>query len=44
MIKSKDSTPREKCSYYKKYKAIYPPKCGCNACNEKYYKGKDLKK
>lgn len=27
------------CKYFKKYKAIYPPRCGCDACNKKY---KDL--
>lgn len=22
----------KKCTYWKKYKAIYPPKCGCDYC------------
>jgi hypothetical protein len=24
------------CSYASKYKAIYPPKCGCAVCAEKW--------
>lgn len=27
---------KEKCSNWKKYKAIRKPTCGCKYCNEKY--------
>ena len=28
------------CKYFKKYKGIYPPKCGCNSCWSLYNKNK----
>jgi hypothetical protein len=28
----------EKCKYFKDYQAIYPPRCGCQACNDKWNK------
>lgn len=24
------------CKYFKKYKAVYPPKCGCKPCHDKW--------
>jgi hypothetical protein len=27
---------KKACSYAKKYKAIYPPKCGCEVCAKKW--------
>ena len=31
---------RSNCSYAKKYKAIFPPKCGCLACERKWNRKK----
>ena len=27
---------KKSCTYAKKYKAIFKPKCGCAVCNEKW--------
>jgi hypothetical protein len=27
---------KDKCSYADKYKAIYPPRCGCKTCKDKW--------
>ncbi len=26
----------EQCKYFDSYQAIYPPRCGCRACNDKW--------
>lgn len=34
-MNNKDMPARAKCSYADKYKAVFPPRCGCAVCGAK---------